>query len=123
MTAKLVQLPTNAAPSHLGPEAQRWYLGILNEYRITDPAGLMLLQAACEAFDTSQKARAQVAEDGLMSKGSKRQARAHPLLAVERDARAAMLASLKALNLDLEPLRDAPGRPPGLLKGADRNAK
>ncbi len=40
------------------------------------------------------------------------QRKPHPLLAAERDARAQMLAALKALNLDLEPLKDR-GRPPG----------
>jgi hypothetical protein len=37
----------------------------------------------------------------------------HPLLAAERDARSQFLQGLKSLNLDLEPLRDRPGRPPG----------
>jgi hypothetical protein len=54
-----------------------------------------------------------IAAEGMIARGSKRQPRAHPLLGVERDARAAMVAALKALNLDLEPLRDGPGRPPG----------
>jgi hypothetical protein len=35
----------------------------------------------------------------------------HPLLPIERDSRQAFLAGMKALNLDLEPLRDRPGRP------------
>jgi hypothetical protein len=35
------------------------------------------------------------------------------LLPVERDSRAQWLAALKALNLDLEPLHDKPGRPGG----------
>jgi hypothetical protein len=83
------------------------------EYSIADPAGLLLLQAALEAFDRVRGAQKAIGEDGLLSRGSKRQPRAHPLLAVERDARAQMLAALKALNLDLEPLRDRPGRPPG----------
>jgi hypothetical protein len=37
----------------------------------------------------------------------------HPLLPIERDSRAAFLAGMKALQLDLEPLRDHPGRPGG----------
>jgi glutathione S-transferase len=41
------------------------------------------------------------------------QPKPHPLLATERDARAQFLAALKALNLDLEPLRDRVGRPGG----------
>ena len=51
----------------------------------------------------------------MIARGSKRQPRAHPLLAVERDSRAQMLAAMKALNLDLEPPRDGPGRPGGVF--------
>jgi hypothetical protein len=32
---------------------------------------------------------------------------------VERDSKQTLLRNLRALNLDLEPLRDQPGRPPG----------
>jgi hypothetical protein len=39
--------------------------------------------------------------------------KAHPLIAVERDARAALHRAMRELNLDLEPLRPGPGRPPG----------
>ncbi|HSD42361.1 MAG TPA: phage terminase small subunit P27 family [Burkholderiales bacterium] len=106
-------LPTKPAPSHLSTEAKSWWSQLVAEFSITDPGGLLLLQTACEAYDRMQQARRAIEADGLMSKGSKRQARAHPLLAVERDAQKALLASLRALNLDLEPLRDRPGRPAG----------
>lgn len=45
------------------------------------------------------------------------QIKAHPLLPVERDARAAFLAGLRSLNLDFEPLHDGPGRPAGRSNG------
>lgn len=106
-------LPADPAPSHLTPEAARWWRELVAEYSIADPAGFLLLQTAMEAFDRMQQARRAIAEDGLLSAGSKRQARAHPLLAVERDSQKALLAALKSLNLDLEPLRDRPGRPAG----------
>ena len=37
----------------------------------------------------------------------------HGLFAVERDSRAALLQGLRALNLDVEPLKTGPGRPGG----------
>jgi P27 family predicted phage terminase small subunit len=121
MPAKLIAFRSKPAPSNLSPEAQRWWRSIISEYGISDGAGLLLLQQALEAFDRVRGAQAQIAQDGLVSRGSKRQARAHPLLAVERDSRAAMLASLRSLNLDLEPLRDRPGRPAGSFMTAERD--
>jgi P27 family predicted phage terminase small subunit len=109
----VVPLPVNFAPSHLSAEARRWWAELAAEYSIEDPGGKLLLQTACEAFDRMRAAQKAISEDGLIARGSKHQPRAHPLLAVERDARGQMLAALKALNLDLEPLRDRPGRPPG----------
>lgn len=117
MAAKLIAFRSKPAPSGLSPEAQGWWRSIVAEYQISDGAGLLLLQSALEAFDRVRAAQVAIAADGLVQRGSKRQPRAHPLLTVERDARAAMLASLKALNLDLEPLRDRPGRSGGFLVG------
>jgi hypothetical protein len=37
----------------------------------------------------------------------------HPALQLEKDARNGLLAALKQLQLDIEPLRDRPGRPAG----------
>ena len=64
-------------------------------------------------FDRMREAQQQVAADGVSFRDRFGQVKAHPLLTVERDARAAFLAGLRSLNLDLEPLHDGPGRPPG----------
>jgi phage terminase small subunit len=58
-------------------------------------------------------AQAAIKEEGATGLDRFGQLKPHPLLPIERDARAAMMAALKQLNLDLEPLRDGPGRPPG----------
>ena len=100
-------------PKHLSPEARRWWRKLQQEYRFDDEGGLLLLQTALEAFDRMRAAQAAIKEDGATALDRFGQLKAHPLLSVERDARAALLAALKALNLDLEPLRDGPGRPPG----------
>ena len=99
------------APSHLSSDARRWWRELQGEYQISDAAGLLLLQTACEAHDRMKAAAAAIAEDGQTLPDRFGQTKPHPLLATERDARAAMLAALKKLNLDLEPLRDGPGRP------------
>ena len=101
------------APKGLSPEARRRWGALVDEYGIDDAGGLAILQTACEAFDRYQSASAQIAKDGPTSLDRFGQIKSHPLLSVERDARAQWLAGLKALNFDVEPLRDRPGRPGG----------
>ena len=101
------------APSHLSIEAKKIWQEILSEYSIDDAAGLRILRVALEAFDRAQAARASIDKEGMTVRDKFNQIRPHPLLPIERDSRAAFLAGLKALNLDLEPLHDRPGRPAG----------
>ena len=100
-------------PKHLSREAQKTWGALVEEYSIADAAGLKILRVALEAFDRAQAARATIDENGMTVIDKAGQVKPHPLLACERDSRAAFLAGLKALNLDLEPLRDGPGRPGG----------
>lgn len=111
----VLKLPASDAPEHLSAEARLWWKRLRAEYALDDEAARLLLQTALEALDRVRQCQRAITKDGLLSRGSKRQPRAHPLLAVERDARGQMLAALKALNLDLEPLRDGPGRPGGVF--------
>ena len=101
-----------APPKQLSGEAQGWWRKLCDEYVLDDEAGKLLLQTALEAFDRMREAQVIVKRDGASIRDRFDQIKAHPLLTVERDARAQMVMSLKALNLDIEPLRDAPGRPP-----------
>ena len=104
----------DSAPPHLSADAKTWWRKIQRDYSIDDNAGLLLLQTAMEAFDRMKGAQAAIERDGPTVRGSAKQLSAHPLIAVERDARSQMLSAIKQLNLDLEPLRDGPGRPPGV---------
>jgi len=99
-------------PDHLSPDAKGWWHHLQDEYGIDDRAGLLLLQTAMEAFDRMRDAQAAITKDGLTVPDRFGQLKNHPATTVERDARSQLLVALKALNLDLEPLRDAPGRPP-----------
>jgi hypothetical protein len=103
---------TSAPPAHLGEAGRELWTSIQASYRITDPGGRALLGTAAEAADRIASVRAQIDEQGelLTIRGIPR---VNPLCAVERDARAALIRALKELHLDLEPLRDKPGRPEG----------
>lgn len=100
------------APEHLSIEAREWWQRIMDEYDIADTAGQLLLLSAMEAFDAMREAQTAVDKHGPVYLDRYQQPKANPACAVVRDSRAAMLSALKALNLDLEPLRDGPGRPP-----------
>jgi P27 family predicted phage terminase small subunit len=100
-------------PKSLSREAKKIWKDLQVEYGIEDPGGLLILKTGLEALDRLREAQTVIAKEGSQVQDRFGQWKAHPLLTVERDARAAMLAALKALNLDLLPLRDGPGRPPG----------
>jgi hypothetical protein len=103
---------TPRPPAHLGADGLALWQGIQRDYGIDDPAGLELLRQAAEAADRIASVRSQIDLQGelLTIRGIPR---VNPLCAVERDQRAALVRCLRNLNLDLEPLRDRPGRPPG----------
>ena len=86
----------------------------MEEYQIDDPVGQLLLQTALEAFDRMKIAAAVLNKKGVTFCDKYGQARPHPAATVEANNRSQMMIALKALNLDLEPIRDGPGRPPGV---------
>ena len=100
-------------PKTLSSEAKSIWRKLVAEYSIEDEGGYQVLQVGLEAYCRMRDAQKQIASDGVTTTDRFGQVKAHPLLPVERDARAQYLAALKALNLDLEPLRDRPGRPGG----------
>ena len=104
--------PTST-PKSLTSEAKSLWRRLVAEYGINDEGGCQILRVGLEAFERMRGVQAQIERDGITFTDRFGQVKAHPLLPVERDARAQYLAALKALNLDLEPLRDRAGRPGG----------
>jgi P27 family predicted phage terminase small subunit len=99
-------------PEGLSDEAKAWFRKIVLEYQVEDEAGILLLRGAMEAFDRVQEARAILKANGLTVTDKYGQHRPHPAVGIERDAAKNLLAYLRALNLDVQPLRAGPGRPP-----------
>jgi phage terminase small subunit len=81
------------------------------EYGIDDAAGLALLTSAAESLDALRAAQAAIKEHGLVCLDRYGSPKANPACGIAKDARNGLLAALKQLNLDLEPLRDGVGRP------------
>lgn len=104
---------TPKTPADLSAEAAAWLARIVAEYDISDAAGVLLVQTAMQAFDRMRQAQELIVRYGAVTEDRFQQLRPNPACTIERDSRAAMMAALKALNLDLEPLKDGPGRPAG----------
>ncbi len=99
-------------PRHLKKDGKTLFKQLVDEYGITDAGGIALVTTAAECLDRLRAAQVAIERDGEVVLDRYSQAKIHPACALEKDARSGFLAALKMLNLDLEPLRDAPGRPP-----------
>jgi hypothetical protein len=97
----------------LGTAGGRLWKDLVQEYSIEDPAGLALVTTAAECLDRMRSAQKAIAEHGACVTDRYGQVKVNPAANLERDSRNGLLAALKALNLDLEPLKDGPGRPSG----------
>jgi P27 family predicted phage terminase small subunit len=88
-------------PDHLGePERQIWD-HVFADYELTNETAIDVLVTALEAHQRSREAREAIQREGMQVAGRDGQSKPHPLLATERDARAAFLAGLKALGHEL----------------------
>jgi P27 family predicted phage terminase small subunit len=74
---------------------------VFEEYGSLNSVAADVLTVALEAHQRAREARETVTRDGMIVVGRDGQQKPHPLLAVERDARAAFLAAIKALGLEL----------------------
>jgi P27 family predicted phage terminase small subunit len=75
-------------PDHLGkPERQIWR-GIFRDYGLSADVATAVLASALEAHQRARECREAIDRDGMTIIGRDGQTKVHPLLAVERDARA-----------------------------------
>ena len=100
-------------PSALSKAAKIWWRRLYSEYDLQDEGAAFLLESALRAFDRMNQAAELVEQHGVCTLDRYKQLKPNPAVAAERDARAAMLQAFKALNLDVMPSRDGPGRPSG----------
>ena len=98
-------------PTHLEPETAAWWLSVHSDYQL-EPHHTRLLTLAAEAFDRCQQARSEIQCDGLTVPTGDGGKKAHPCVAIERDARLAFARLVRELDLDVEAPVDR--RPPGL---------
>ena len=102
MPPKLQPKPgTPSAPSYLeAPEKALWR-EVLAVFDFSDAASMAMLSTAMESHQRARRCRERIQTDGEALPDRWGQLKPHPLLAAERDARAAFIACMKALHLDL----------------------
>jgi hypothetical protein len=93
-------------PNHLRAAGRRLWVDIVIQYRIGDAAGQALVTTAAECLDRIREAQRAIRQHGALVPDRYGALKQNPACFLERDARAGMLSALRALNLDLEPLRD-----------------
>src|SRR5215213_3009860 len=101
------------APQHLSEPTKAWWRAVLRDYEL-EPHHRRLLQAAGEAWDRYQQARAALAEHGLTFTDEKGLVRARPEAAIERDNRIAFARLVRELDLDTDGPSEPRSRPPAL---------
>ena len=101
---------TPTAPDTLGEHGARFWQRVADAF-VLEPWHLDVLEQASLALDRAESCRRQIEADGLLTEDRFEQAKAHPLIASERDARSAFRMLYRELNLD-EDEKKPPGRPP-----------
>jgi hypothetical protein len=102
----------NASPASLGEAGAKLWQAIHADYIVEDAGGHEMLLRICEAADSLASYDEQISRDGPTIR-SKSGIREHPLLKHQLATRSFIVRSLHRLGLDIEPTRNAPGRPPG----------
>jgi hypothetical protein len=100
-------------PPTVGPAGTTLWRSITAVYDISDPGGLALLEQAALAADRADRLRARIDAEGEIING-RTGPREHPGLRGELACRAFVARTLVKLGLNVEPLRSAVGRPPGI---------
>jgi P27 family predicted phage terminase small subunit len=88
------------APKHLSTESKKLWAKLQADYDISDAAGLLLLRHLLESHDRCLEARETIKREGAVVRDRFNQPKSHAAVAIERDARAQVIAALKALRLE-----------------------
>jgi P27 family predicted phage terminase small subunit len=91
-----------SAPKHLALPTRRWWTSVVSTY-VLEEHHARLLTCACEAWDRAAQAREVLARDGIVVADRYGGVRAHPAVAIERDARIVFARMVRELDLDGEP--------------------
>jgi hypothetical protein len=105
-------LTGNEPPRPLGSHGQALWNSVTAEYDVTDVAGREFLCQAGQALDLAEALAERIREDGAVVR-TPSGIKSHPSIKEELSARGFVVRTLQRLGLNYEPLRSAPGHPPG----------
>jgi phage terminase small subunit len=92
-----------------------WWVELVAEHQF-ETHQLLVLQAACQAWDRMEAARGELAKHGLSYTDAKGMIRARPEASIEQQARIAFLRAVRELNLQVEPPKGSGLSPPALFR-------
>jgi phage terminase small subunit len=101
LTRQRLRVATPPPPEHLEPPESQLWNDLHAEYKLRDASALALLASTLEAQARCRKCRTAIDRDGETTVDRWGQVKPHPLLAAERDARAAFQAGMRLLGLDI----------------------
>jgi hypothetical protein len=104
--------PTSSTPQpprKLGDHGLSLWQSVQSEYVISDAAGVELLMQACECADRIARLAERIDKDGEVIE-TENGPKVHPAVKEELAGRAFIVRTLRALGLNLEPVRSV-GRP------------
>jgi P27 family predicted phage terminase small subunit len=96
---------TPKPPPHLKTATRKWWVEVVDAYEL-EPHHLKLLEAACRCWDRLTEASEALRKDGTYVPDRYGGVRAHPAVAVERDARIAFARLVRELDLEGETAPD-----------------
>jgi hypothetical protein len=108
---RVVTTPQPSRP--LGEHGRSLWNRATSEYDISDVAGVEMLTQACAALDRAEALATAIQHDGEVIRTRTGNVKPHPAIAAELACRGFITRTLVKLGLNFEPLRAAPGRPPG----------
>jgi P27 family predicted phage terminase small subunit len=88
-------------PAHLGEPERAIWRHVFEDFSGTSRLASDVLRTGLESHQRARECREVIERNGATVDGRDGQLRAHPLLAVERDSRAAWLQAVKLLGLEL----------------------
>lgn len=93
---------TPQPPKSLSSAARAFWRRIVADWEIDDEAGLALVEVAAQAHARALDARGQIDRDGSVIRDRFGQLKAHPAVAIERDAAALVVRTVRALGLEMD---------------------